>query len=451
MSELMVSVSGLRGTVGDSLTPEVLVRYTSAYAEYLGEGPAIVGWDGRTSGAWIEPLVRATLAAAGREVLSLGIVPTPTVQLAVELFRAAGGIVVTASHNPVEWNGLKFIGPEGLFIDEREAQEFWKVVDTPPRRYAPWNSTGKSVAKRNILGRHIQEVLSLPYISMKTIRKAKYRVVVDCINGAGSKVVPDLLKKLGCSVMPMNCEQTGIFAHQPEPLPENLHDLCAEVVKRKADLGVAVDPDADRLVLIMENGEPFIEEYTVTTAVRFILRKLGTPGEKVVVNLSTTRAVDDVARAAGAEVIRTKVGEIHVARRMKEIGAVVGGEGNGGVILPAVHYGRDSLVGIVLILQELAEFGGTISEYRATLPHYVIVKQKYPLASIDADAALATLMSIFRNEKVNTLDGLRIDFADGWVHVRKSNTEPILRIFAEATTESSARELALKVTGPLQI
>jgi len=449
----MVSISGVRGIVGSSLTPEVIVRYTSAFAQYVNHDSVVVGWDGRTTGRWIESLVCATLEATGKKVIALGVVPTPTVQLAVELLRAAGGIVITASHNPIEWNGLKFVGREGLFLDENdESKVFWSIVDAPGQFYASWDKTGASRFEENFIDRHIRCVLALPYIDAEQIRRRRFRVAVDCVNASGAYAVPQLLKELGCTVYPVNCEPTGIFSHMPEPLPENLSELSETVVARGADLGIAVDPDADRLVLIMENGEPFGEEYTVTAAARFILRTLGGAGKKVVVNLSTTRAIEDVAKLFGAEVERTKVGEIHVARRMKEISAIIGGEGNGGVILPAVHYGRDSLVGIALILQELTEFGGTLSSYRRTLPEYAIVKRRLALGEVNLEHVMDHFQRSVRpspDVRINTLDGLRIDFPGGWVHFRKSNTEPILRLIAEARTLQEANALADQITAQI--
>lgn len=453
----MVSISGIRGIVGTDLTPEVAVKYASAFAEYCNRGTIVLGRDGRVTGKILGNIISSTLLSMGCDVIALGICPTPTVQLAVERLRAAGGISITASHNPIEWNGMKFIAPTGLFLDEEENKKFWALAEKSSRSYARWNGQGKHQTNSEMVEFHIQEVTSIPFLDVQTIRRRKFKVVVDCVNGAGGVVVPQLLRTLGCEVVEMNCDASGLFAHTPEPIPENLSDLCQRVRQERAHLGIAVDPDADRLVLINEKGEPFGEEYTIASVVKFVLEKEARrqTGEgkqrSVVVNLSTTRAVDDIAKHYGARVYRTPVGEINVAKKMKEVGAVVGGEGSGGVILPSVHVGRDSLVGIGLVLQFLAEFGGPMSELKKTLPQYEITKGKIEIGSKNPDTVLRRLEGTFAFEgPMTNTDGLKIDFPDSWVHLRKSNTEPIIRIIAEAPTKEKANELVNKFTSAIQ-
>ncbi len=444
---LMVSISGIRGVIGESLTPEVAVRYAAAFGKYcMQRTPAhavvVVGRDGRVTGGILANIISSTLLSTGVNVRALGICPTPTVQVAVEQERAAGGISVTASHNPIEWNGMKFVAPTGMFLDAAENRELWRMADQPPL-YARWDSIGKHSRDDSWLQRHVDMVLRLPYIDREAIARRKFRVVVDCINAAGGLIVPGLLRSLGCTVIEMNCDAGGIFARPPEPVPENLTDLARRVAGEKADLGIAVDPDVDRLVLITERGEPYGEEYTVASAIRFVLdrergRKRRDP-LRVVVNLSTTRAVDDIAGEFGAEVLRTPVGEINVAKRMKEEGAIIGGEGSGGIILPAVHFGRDAIVGIGLILQLLADFRGPLSALKASLPGYSIAKGKMELRQNSPDEVLEkTRLAHIKDGGINTEDGLKIDFQDYWVHLRKSNTEPIIRIIAEARTAPQA-------------
>ncbi|MFI5252776.1 MAG: phosphoglucosamine mutase [Bacteroidota bacterium] len=442
---LMVSISGIRGIVGESLTPEVIVKYVSAYAKYCNHGKIIIGRDGRITGKIVANIVSSTLLSAGCDVVALGIVPTPTVQIAVEQLKAAGGISITASHNPIEWNGMKFMSPTGMFLNTDENNKFLEIAKSNSPEYSRWDRIGKHIADESYIRRHIDQVLHLPYIDIEMIRRKKFTVVVDCINSAGGMIVPQLLRTMGCNVIEMNCDVAGIFARTPEPIPENLSELCAAVVQHKADLGIAVDPDVDRLVLITEKGDPLGEENTITTAVKFVLshsKHLSADKQQVVVNLSTTRAVEDVARFFGAKVVRTPVGEINVARKMKEIGAVIGGEGSGGVILPAIHYGRDAIVGIGLILQQLAEFKGSLSEFKETLPQYFILKDKVKVGGKDPNKVLEILCDkIEKGGRVNTDDGLKVDYPDSWVHLRKSNTEPIIRIITEAPTLQKARDL----------
>jgi phosphomannomutase len=456
---LMVSISGIRGVVGETLTPETIVKYASAYAAYCNRGHIIVGRDGRITGKNVLDIVSSTLQQMGCDVTDLGICPTPTVALAVEKLKAAGGISITASHNPMIWNGLKFFASTGLFLDADENRNFWNLAEQPAK-YAAWDKQGKYTLKETFLDEHINEVLSLSCINVKEIRARKFKVVLDCVNSAGGIIVPRLLTKLGCKITPINCEMTGIFGHTPEPIPENLTSLCTKVIDQRTDIGIAVDPDVDRLVLINEKGEPFGEEYTIASCTKFILERYSEQDVKsqsdnqqslkVVVNLSTTRAVEDIATHFGASTLRTPVGEINVAKKMKEAGAVIGGEGSGGVILPEVHLGRDAIVGIALVLQHLTDFGGTLSELKAALPQYYITKGKVGLGTLNPDAILKQLAAQYSvSDTINTDDGLKIDFPESWVHLRKSNTEPIIRIIAEAHTKAEADELVKKFTAKI--
>ncbi|MFA6440592.1 MAG: phosphoglucosamine mutase, partial [Bacteriovoracaceae bacterium] len=406
---LMVSISGIRGVIGESLTPEVIVKYAAGFAEYCQRGTIIVGRDGRITGKSISDIVIATLVQMGCNVVDLGICPTPTVGLAIEKRHAAGGIAITASHNPMIWNGLKFISSSGMFLNGDENKQFWALADKGNFRYNIWNKQGTVMQDPGFLNEHINMILNLPGIDKKKIAGRKLKVVVDCVNAAGGNIVPKLLRELGCEVIELNCDVSGIFNHTPEPIPENLTDLSARVIKEKADLGVAVDPDVDRLVLMTEEGKPFVEEYTVVSATKFVLeaqKKQGKSKHTVVVNLSTTRAVEDVAKEYGATVHRTPVGEINVASRMKQLGSVVGGEGSGGVILPEVHLGRDAIVGIGLFLQLLADFGGKASELKASLPQYEIVKNKIELGTLKPNEILQRLYNKYsKTEKTNFDDG----------------------------------------------
>ncbi len=441
----MVSISGIRGIVGQSLTPEVIVRYAAAYAEYSGRGTIIVGRDGRITGHSIAGIITSTLVQMGCTVIDLGICPTPTVGLAVERYSAAGGIAVTASHNPMIWNGMKFIAPTGMFLNGEENTAFWSIANRGSFEYRSWDRQGEIRHQPEFIDEHIAAIVALPYINLQRIRAKKIRVVVDCVNASGGLIVPKLLRIFGCDVIEMYCDVSGVFAHTPEPLPENLTALAEMVVREKADVGIAIDPDSDRLVLITDEGKPFIEEYTIVSAVKFVLemeKRSGRSNHSVVVNLSTTRAVDDIAAEYGATVHRTPVGEINVASRMKHLGSVIGGEGSGGVILPQVHLSRDAMVGVALFLQLLTDSGGTSSQLKARLPQYEIVKNKIDLGTLRPDAILSKLHETYsKSEKTNFDDGLKIDFSDSWVHLRKSNTEPIIRIIAEARTRDEATRL----------
>ena len=441
MPTLMVSISGIRGIVGDGLDPEVLVKYTSAYAEFIKKGKVVVGRDARISGEMVNSIVTGTLLAKGLDVIDIGICPTPTVQYTVKTLSAQGGIAISASHNPNEWNALKLLNSTGQFMTPDENLELLKILDSDQNKFQSWDKIGKRTVDKKALKRHMKDVLKLKYINLKKIKKRKFKVLVDCVNGAGVYVIPDLLKEFGCKIIEMNCEKTGVFPRLPEPLPENLKTTMKAVKKHSADLGIVVDPDVDRLVLITENGEPFGEENTITQAVNFILSK---KKGNVTVNLSTTRAVDDVTEKAGCKVFRSPVGEANVVKKMKEVNAVIGGEGSGGVIYPALHYGRDALVGIALTLQSLVEFGGSISKLKKSLPQYFIAKKKIDLGKVKPDEIISKLIKKYSGEKINTDDGLRIDLEDHWVHFRKSNTEPIVRIITEAKSRKTAENFSEK-------
>jgi phosphomannomutase len=437
----MVSISGVRGIIGDGLEPEVLVKYTAAYADFIGKGKVVVGRDARISGEMVNNIVTGTLIAKGLDVIDIGICPTPTVQYNVKTLKAHGGIAISASHNPNEWNALKLLNNTGQFLSPDEFEKMQEFLIKEKHSYQSWDKIGKRNFYKQGIQNHVDAILYLGIIYPDEIRKRKFKVVLDCVNGAGAYVLVDFLKEFGCDVVEVNCEKTGIFPRAPEPLPENLIDTMQIVKETEADLGIVVDPDVDRLVLITDKGEPFGEENTITQVVKFILsRKKG----DVVVNLSTTRAVDDVAAAEDCKVYRSPVGEANVVKKMKEVNAIIGGEGSGGVIYPALHYGRDALVGIALTLQHLVEFGKPLSELKKSLPEYHIAKKKIELGNINPDNIISSLLTKYKSEKISTEDGLRIDFDDHWVHFRKSNTEPIIRVITEAKTKAKAEEFSLK-------
>ncbi|MDW8108937.1 MAG: phosphoglucosamine mutase [Candidatus Kryptonium sp.] len=439
MSWLMVSVSGVRGVVGEALTPFEIVKFVSAFAEFSGRGKIMVGRDTRAHSFFISNIVSGTLIAMGCEVVDIGVCPTPTLQLAVEHSDAKGGVMITASHNPEKWNGLKFISADGTFLSPEQHKKFVELSESK-LSFARWDKIGNYAQDRSFIEKHIQKILQISFIDAERIRKRRFKVVVDCINGAGSEIVPKLLEEFGCKVVKLNCDGSGVFTHEPEPLPENLTELCEVVKQTESDFGIAVDPDADRLVIVTEKGEPFGEEYTIVQAVKIVLDKKGI-NKNVVVNLSTTKAVEEIAKNYNAKVYRSPVGEINVVKKMKETDAIIGGEGSGGVILPEVHYGRDSLVGIALFLQNLVEFGGKVSEFKKTLPEFEIFKTKINIEGVNPDEIFKKVKEIYSDAEINTEDGLRIDFGDKWVHIRKSNTEPILRIIAEAKSKKEAEEI----------
>lgn len=448
MPTLMVSISGIRGIIGDGLDPEVLVKYTSAYADFCGKGKIVLGSDGRITGEMVRNIVTGTLMAKGNDVIDIGICPTPTVLFNVKKLKAVGGIQLSASHNPNQWNALKLLNRNGEFMSPEENIEMLKLLDDANKKFVRWNRLGKLIEYKKGLDDHIDTVLRMDYIHVAKIRKRKFRVLLDCVNGAGVYAMPKLLKKLGCEVVEMNCEKSGIFPRLPEPIPENLTATMRAVKNHKVDIGIVVDPDVDRLVLITEKGEPFGEENTITQAVKFFLSK---KKGNVVVNLSTTRAVDDAADEFGCKVFRSPVGEANVVKKMKEVKAVIGGEGSGGVIVPKVVFGRDALTGTVIMLQHLQEFGGKMSELKKSLPQYFIVKKKIELGPVtegtaprNPDDVIKKITEEYKSEKINLEDGLRIDFDNHWVHFRKSNTEPIIRCIVEAKTRENAESLAEK-------
>lgn len=441
MSTLMVSISGVRGIIGDGLEPSVIVQYTSAYADFIGKGKIIIGRDARISGQMVKSIVIGTLLAKGIDVIDIGICPTPTVQYNVKTLNAQGGIAISASHNPNEWNALKLLNSTGQFMSPSENKIMLDKLELSQKKYSYWNDLGNLTHYENGLKKHMDDVINMELIDANKIREKKFRVLVDCVNGAGVYVIPDLLRNFGCEVIEMNCEKTGIFPRLPEPLPENLSETMKMVKETKTDFGVVVDPDVDRLVLITEDGNPFGEENTITQAAKFVLSKK--PGN-VVVNLSTTRAVDDVTNALGCKVFRSPVGEANVVEKMKEVNAVIGGEGSGGVIFPSLHYGRDALVGIALTLQHLTETNQSLLQLKQNLPQYYIAKKKIDLGNVNPDEIVNKLTKQYSLGRINTDDGLRIDFEDHWVHFRKSNTEPIIRIITESNDQKYSEELSIK-------
>lgn len=448
MAALMVSISGVRGIVGSSLTPDVIKRYSLAFASYLKEATVIVGGDSRTSGIFVKNIVKGCLQAAGCRVIDIGIVPTPTVQMEILYHKAAGGIAITASHNPPEWNGLKFMDTNGRFLSPEKAQEVYRLAQKEKFKLESWQSIGSEEFSGDANKRHIAAILNLPYLKLDQIRRRKFKVVVDCVNGAGGLIIPLLLKDLGCETVILNGEAHGRFAHNPEPLPEHLKELMDTVKKIKADIGFAVDPDVDRCAIVDNRGQAIGEEYTLAAAVKFILaKKLG----PVVVNMSTSRASEDIAKYYNCPFKRTKVGEINVAEEMAKSEAVIGGEGNGGVILPELHLGRDAPLAITLTLQHLLDFAGTMQELYLSLPQYKIVKYKVSIEGLDPDKILKRLAEKYEKQQIDVLDGLKIDMDNTWVHMRKSNTEPIIRVIAEAPTTSQAQQLATQFIQEIKI
>lgn len=441
---LMISVSGMRGIVGKDLTPELVARHAAAlgaWARAAGRPLVVLGRDARTSGEMYARAAAAGLMSVGVDVVDLGIAPTPTVQLAVEHHHAGGGLILTASHNPIEWNALKFVGPDGVFLDGAAGAEVRRIAETGPWRVA-WDEVGRLASDPDAIRRHLDRILALDVIDVTRIRARRFHVALDCVRGAGGTIMPELLERLGCRVSAINLETDGRFPRAPEPVPENLGELGRLVRERGADLGLAVDPDVDRLALVDERGEPIGEDYTLALAVRAVLGGLpgGGAGTTVVANLSTSLVVEDAARDHGARFVRAPVGEANVARAIREAGAVVGGEGNGGVILPAVHVGRDAPVGVALILHYLAVVDRPLSALVAASPRYRIVKAKAPRGP-ELGPVYAALRARFPDAAADTADGLRLAWSDRWVHVRPSGTEPIVRLIAEAPTQADAERL----------
>lgn len=441
---LMISVSGIRGLVGVDLTPELVARYAAAFGVLVRErhdGPVVMGRDARTSGPMFARAVQDGLQSVGCDVIDCGLVATPTVQLAVEHHRAAGGIVITASHNPIEWNALKFAGPDGMFLDAERGTRLRALADQAELPRVSRDRVGAVESDPDATRRHIAAVLKLPVVDVEEIRRRAFKVALDCVRGAGGTIMPGLLAGLGCRVTAMDTEPDGRFPRPPEPVPENLSGLGDLVRSSGAEVGIAVDPDVDRLALVDERGTSIGEDYTLAFAIRAVLAG-GAPAAppRVVCNLSTSLVVEDAAREWGAELIRAPVGEANVARAMKDAGAVIGGEGNGGVILPALHLGRDAPVAAALVLHLLAATGHRVSELVAASPRYVIVKAKAPRGG-DLEAAYRALESTFKGAQIDRRDGIRFGWHGRWLHVRPSGTEPIVRFIAEAPSEAAARDL----------
>lgn len=456
---LIKSISGIRGTIGgtttDNLTPVDIVAFASAYGSWLrdnvtnGSNKVVVGRDARLSGNMVSSLVMQTLVALGFKVVNIGLATTPTTEIAVTEEHADGGVIITASHNPKQWNALKLLNNKGEFLNAQEGNDVLKRAEASKFTFADIDSIGSIEINNTYNSKHIEKVLALPLVDVDAIKKANFSVAIDCVNSVGGIILPELLEKLGVkNVLKLNCEATGKFAHTPEPIPENLVETAAAIRTNKVDVGFVVDPDVDRLAIINEDGTMFGEEYTLVSVADYILQH--TPGNTVS-NLSSTRALSDVTRKYGKEYNAAAVGEVNVVTKMKETNAVIGGEGNGGVIYPEIHYGRDALVGIALFLSLLAKSGKKCSELRKTYPEYVISKNKIQLTpDTNVDAILANIAETYKNEKVNTIDGVKIDFAQGWVHLRKSNTEPIIRIYAESSTMDAANALAQEIMNKIQ-
>jgi len=447
---LIKSISGIRGTIGgapgDALTAQDIVRFTAAYAAFIeknttrGSRTIVVGRDARLSGDMVARLVTGTLVSMGFDVVNIGLASTPTTEIAVTAEGACGGIIITASHNPMQWNALKLLNERGEFLNDAEGKEVLRIADAGEYSYAEIGNIGHEYVNTTYNRHHIDSVLALPAVDADAIRRAGFRVAVDAVNSVGGTVIPQLLRALGVAeVVELNCEPTGHFAHTPEPIPENLTGIAELMRTGVADVGFVVDPDVDRLAIVMENGEMFGEEYTLVSVADYVLGL--TPGATVS-NLSSSRALRDVTLAHGGRYEAAAVGEVNVTAKMKEIGAVIGGEGNGGVIYPELHYGRDALVGVALFLTLLAKSGKKVSELRAGYPPYSIYKTKVSLSQgLDIDALLEAVKARFAGERITDIDGVKIDFSDSWVHLRRSNTEPIIRVYAEAATAEAAEHL----------
>ncbi len=446
---LIKSISGFRGTIGgevfNNLTPLDLVKLTSAYAEWLKSTNSdeklkvILGRDARISGPMVSRIVEGALMGCGIDVINIGLASTPTTELAVPAYNADGGIILTASHNPKQWNALKLLNSKGEFINAAEGRAILDIADEDTYTYCDVDSLGESTTA-SYDDEHIKHVLSLRMVNVEAIRAAKFKVAVDGVNSVGGTIIPALLRELGVEVLELNCTPDGDFAHNPEPLKENLGDISRMVVESGADMGIVVDPDVDRLALVMEDGEMFGEEYTLVACADYILSK---ESGVTVSNLSSSRALSDVTKSYGGEYYASAVGEVNVVSLMKEKGAIIGGEGNGGIIYPESHYGRDALVGVGLFLSLLAERKLSLTALRATYPAYFISKNRIDLTpDVNVGEILQKIKSIFSNERVNDIDGVKIDFADGWVHLRSSNTEPIIRVYSESSSEARANELA---------
>lgn len=456
---LIKSISGIRGTIGghsgDNLTPLDVVKFAAAFGTWLKKknksSKVVIGRDARPSGEMISTLVSSTLQGLGIHVVDLGLSTTPTVEIAVPLEKASGGIIITASHNPVQWNALKLVNEKGEFISAEDGAEVLHLAEQESFDFALVSKLGRYEKNDTYLKKHIDVILALPLVNIEAIKSKSYKVVVDAVNSTGGLAIPMLLKELGVSVKEMFCEPTGQFPHNPEPLPEHLGDICREIEKGKYDLGIVVDPDVDRLALICEEGTPFGEEYTLVAVADYILNNRKRKGANTVSNLSSTRALRDVTEKAGGKYFASAVGEVNVVQAMKEHKAIIGGEGNGGIIYPELHYGRDALVGIALFLSHLATTGHTASRLRAKYPRYYISKNKIELTEgLNVDAVLEAVKEKYKKQPVNSIDGVKIEFDQEWVHLRKSNTEPIIRIYAESDMEVKADHLARKIISDIR-
>ncbi len=451
---LIKSISGIRGTIGgapgEGLSPVDVVKFTAAYAHFISKTTTrtnrtiVVGRDARLSGPMVNSLVEATLTGMGFDVVNIGLASTPTTEVAVVMEKACGGIIITASHNPKQWNALKLLNENGEFLNDAQGKEVLRIAENDEYTFADIDSIGHAYTNNTYDAKHIESVLALDLVDRDAIAKADFTVAVDAVNSVGGVVIPRLLRALGVkNIIELNCEATGKFAHTPEPIPENLTQISDLMRSGKADVGFVVDPDVDRLAIVMENGEMFVEEYTLVAVADYVLSH--TPGSTVS-NLSSSRALRDVTNRHGCSYSAAAVGEVNVVTKMKEAGAVIGGEGNGGVIYPAAHYGRDALVGVALFLTLLAKSGKKVSELKKTYPEYAIAKNKIELTpDINVDAILAAVKERYANETVTDIDGVKIDFPDSWVHLRKSNTEPIIRIYSEAPTMDQANDLAQQI------
>lgn len=447
---LIKSISGIRGTIGgpqgDNLTPIDIVKFTTAYVRFMSEKnegkrlTIVLGRDARLSGTMVEDIIEGTLLGCGADVINVGLCTTPGVEMAVITNKADGGIIITASHNPKQWNALKLLNERGEFLNDKEGKCVLALAEDEAFVFPEIDSIGKVLSREDFNATHIQQVLALPMVDVEAVKARRFKVVVDAVNSIGGVVIPALLEQLGCEVVKLNCEPTGEFAHNPEPLPEHLTEISEVIRREKADLGVVVDPDVDRLALVNEDGSMFGEEYTLVAVADYILSQgVG----NTVSNLSSSRALRDVTVAHGGEYNASAVGEVNVVAKMKDTNAVIGGEGNGGVIYPALHYGRDALVGVALFLTHLVKKGCTMTELRKQYPAYFASKNKIQLTpAIDVDKVLAEMKARYANENVNDIDGVKIDFTENWVHLRKSNTEPIIRIYTEAKSAAEADELA---------
>jgi len=450
---LIKSISGIRGTIGgptgDTLNPLDIVKFVTAYATFIrrggksGSGKIVVGRDARISGEMVKNVVCGTLMGFGYDVIDIGLATTPTTELAVRMSGADGGIIITASHNPRQWNALKLLNNEGEFLDKEAGNEVLAIAEKEDFEYADVDALGHYTEDNSFNRRHVEAVLALNLVDVEAVRKAGYRVCVDAINSVGGVILPELLDELGVEYEIINAEPNGDFAHNPEPLEKNLGEIMERMRSGKFDLGIVVDPDVDRLAFICEDGRMFGEEYTLVSVADYVL---GHTAGNTVSNLSSTRALRDVTGKHGGEYYASAVGEVNVTTKMKEVGAVIGGEGNGGVIYPESHYGRDALVGIALFLSSLAHKGCKVSELRASFPEYHIAKNRIDLTpETDVDAILEKVKDMYRDEQVNDIDGVKIDFADKWVHLRKSNTEPIIRVYSEASTMEEADALGKEI------